>query len=283
MDGLAPVLPEYTPCYLILLIGVVGQVLLLIAFIKDPKKCFRNSATYLVANLAVSDLTVCLCFPFRATASSMEFTGGSISYPKWQLEAAVAILSVSFLTVLSLTIDRFLLVVYPFKHRYLVSGKRMIIWIALIWLVSILRFTKDVIFGVEYYEHFMACGLILSNVVLTVVFYSLTYRSIRRQAKTISRRNHTSTEDRAATSRVLREKRFLHTIIIIVAISVISITPLSIFALLFLVDNTIYGSFINVLECVFHTIHITNFAVNPLLYIWRLPQYRKTFKILYCR
>jgi hypothetical protein len=41
-------------------VGVFMHLLLLIALLKDPLKCFRNSGTYLVGNLAVSDFLVCL-------------------------------------------------------------------------------------------------------------------------------------------------------------------------------------------------------------------------------
>ena len=37
--------------------GAVSNVLLLVAFIKDPLKCFRNPGTYLVMNLSVSDVS----------------------------------------------------------------------------------------------------------------------------------------------------------------------------------------------------------------------------------
>ena len=49
---------KYLPVYFMCLCGVISHALLLIAFAKDPLKCFRNSATYIVANLAVSDLTI---------------------------------------------------------------------------------------------------------------------------------------------------------------------------------------------------------------------------------
>ncbi len=39
------------------------NVLLLVAFLKDPLKCFRNSGTHLVMNLAVSDCLTCLFAP----------------------------------------------------------------------------------------------------------------------------------------------------------------------------------------------------------------------------
>ena len=45
----------YFPAVVICIVRVVSNVLLLVAFVKDPLKCFRNSGTYLVMNLSVSD------------------------------------------------------------------------------------------------------------------------------------------------------------------------------------------------------------------------------------
>ena len=43
------------PSIVVCILGVVSNALLLVAFIKDHLKCFRNSGTYLVMNLSVSD------------------------------------------------------------------------------------------------------------------------------------------------------------------------------------------------------------------------------------
>ena len=277
----APFLPEYIPCYLICFIGAVGQILLLIAFIKDPQKCFRNSATYLIASLAVSDLIVTVYTPFRATPHYNPSDESTRQQIQWGFQIVAAVLNVSLLTVISITIDRFLLVVYPFKHRYIVSGKTVVVWIMVIWFLGFLPFIKQVIFGMAIYDSYVLIAFNLLTVILTVMFYLLTYCSLRRQARRLAQRNNTSIESRAATLRVVREKRFLNTIIIISAISVISITPLSIYAALVLF-NVVHCQLICV-ECVLYTIYFINFAVNPFVYIWRLPQYRQTFNVLYCR
>ncbi len=52
------------PVILIGVLGVISNTLLLVAFRKDPLKCFRNSATYLVMNLSVCDGLTCLFAPF---------------------------------------------------------------------------------------------------------------------------------------------------------------------------------------------------------------------------
>ena len=54
----------YWSVYIVCLTGAISQTVLLVCLLKDPLKCFRNSATYLVANLAVCDLAVLLGFVF---------------------------------------------------------------------------------------------------------------------------------------------------------------------------------------------------------------------------
>ena len=52
------------PLITISVLGVALNVLLLVAFFKDSLKCFTNSGTYLVMNLAVSGCLMCLFAPF---------------------------------------------------------------------------------------------------------------------------------------------------------------------------------------------------------------------------
>jgi hypothetical protein len=116
---------KYLPTYFICLCGFISHSLLLIAFIKDPLKWFRNSGTYLVANLAVADLTICLCGPLVSV--SVHWSINII----WQVA-----LCGSQVTIVSIAADRYLMVAFPFKHRSLMKGKKFLIWITFIWVLS---------------------------------------------------------------------------------------------------------------------------------------------------
>ena len=114
------------PCIIIGIIGVASNVLLLAAFIKDPLKCFRNSGTYLVMNLSISDSVVGLFSSLSHITRKV-----SVSYPIIYFIVFWVVL-VSFVSITSISIDRFLVISYPIKHRILVKGKVMISWIAAI-------------------------------------------------------------------------------------------------------------------------------------------------------
>ena len=102
--------------------GAVSNALLLVAFIKHPLKCFRNSGTYLVMNLSVSDCLTCVFYSYI------------VVHPKpliFQLILAW-LACVSLVSITCISIDRFLIVAYPMKYRTTMKGKFMFLCIAAI-------------------------------------------------------------------------------------------------------------------------------------------------------
>ena len=104
------------PTIIICILGVISNVLLLIAFIKNPLKCFRNSGTYLAMNLSISDCLTCLI-------SSVVCSRGRVHVHPIIYFVMYWPASVSFVLTASISIDRFLIVAYPIKHGILMKGK----------------------------------------------------------------------------------------------------------------------------------------------------------------
>ena len=269
---------KYTnlPIFVIAFLGAVSNVLLLVAFIKDPLKCFRNSGTYLVINLSVSDLLTCLFVPFFLHA--IVITGLDSVFEFFVLYFG----SASLASIASISIDRFLLVAYPLKHRYLIKGKVIVLWLSGIWLgssaIPILRLVysrKNNLMLAVY-----CCGVIV--IVLSAVMYAATYSTLKKHSRNIALQN--STESRAQEIRILKEKQFLKTIILIAFIAFVCIVPSIIYfqlrdSLRLSEDNLAHVILFQITCVIFYT----NFAVNLLIYILRLPNYRKTFYLIYCK
>ena len=122
----------YLPVQLICCIGILANSLLLIAFIKDPLKCFRNSATYLVWSLAISDSLFCAVM---ITIVARIIRPSTTQYSILIFLEDISVYS-SILSVFSIALDRYLMIKYPLKHRVLMSGHKMAIWIASVWFLS---------------------------------------------------------------------------------------------------------------------------------------------------
>ena len=115
------------------LLSILTNGVLLFILVKDPLKCFKASTTYFIISLSLSDLltgaNACLwavdsIFPFSTEAK------------KYMLAFFWITTQVSFLTLVAMSAERFLIVKYPLYCRMWITKKRVSLSIALIWFVS---------------------------------------------------------------------------------------------------------------------------------------------------
>ena len=255
--------------------GVISHVFLFIAFIKDPLKCFKNSGTYLVENLAVSDFLTCCIAPFLLYFTNKWYW----IYIQFITHATV---SASLYTIASISIDRFLIVVYPLKHRVFLKGKVIAAWLACLWLFCCAIPVKISIPSKRGNPAIATSTVLvqIAPILFSSVMYAVTYNKLKKQSRNLALENISHRQQQA---RILREKQFLRTIILIACIAFACIVPSAI--------DFIYRLFQNLsnenqdeqaLRGVFFGIFYLNYAINPLVYVLRLPNYRKTFYLLYC-
>ena len=266
------------PLVIISIVGLVSNVLLLVAFIKDPLNCFRNSGTYLLINLSTSDCMTCAFSLAVYIAPRTNVLHQLLFFLVFWMGLA------SFVSITSVSIDRFVMVTYAIKYRILMNGKVMVLWISAIWILScaipLFRLLSDR-YGLDSGRALYIFSVII--IILSSVMYSSTYYKLKKQSNSIVLQN--SNGNRAQEIRILKEKRFLRTIIIIASIAFACFIPYLVFTvsysyLGFREDNR---QALLVLHAVCISIFYINFAVNPSIYVLRLPNYRKTFHILYCR
>ena len=107
-------------------------------------------------------------------------------------------------------------------------------------------------------------------VVITSLIYVLIYFSLRKQRRDIS-------QQKSSRNRALQEE-FVKTIMIVAFIQIFTLVPTS-------VHGLIHGwsRDSSVINLIFFEMYFINFAINPFLYIWRLKNYRETFRLILCR
>ena len=254
--------------------GIISNVLLLVAYIKNPLKCFRNSGTYLLMNLSVSDLATCIFAPFYfefIEIINLSYFFGFLA----QSSGNASILSIVFISF-----DRFLLVVYPLKHRHFIKGRNVVICVFAIWLMaSILPILRMLDSELALTGQICSAAIL---VMLSAALYAITYSKLKEHSKSIASQN--STENRAQERRIQKDKQFLKTIILIACIALVCIVPSMLY---FLLNRSLGFSQNNLTHKIFYEVSrvilYTNFVINPWIYILRLPIYRKTFYLIYCK
>ena len=242
--------------------GLVSHLLLLICLAKDPLKCFRNSASYLVTNLALVDFILCTTGLMRMTFASKIKTVMHI-YTTASL--------VSLFSIFSIAIDRYMLTVHPFTHRAFLNGRRIAVWITSIWLQGFFNLAIDFTFGQNSVKTKVFNSIFITVALLTGLIYLITFVTLKKQEKNMSQRNQ-------CQSRSI-QREFLKTIIMVALIQIFTIVPPSVGSLKNLYSRV---GVVTVWHVIFLQMYCLNFAINPFLYIWRLKNYRRTFYLLFC-
>ena len=210
------------PYLIICFCGAIFHLLLLSGFIKDPQKCFKNSKTYLVANLALADFFVCF--------SSFCYYILSLGwYEQVILEIRLPLpMGVSIMTLASISMDHYFMIAYPIRHRNYVTGKVILLLLVCIWLLAALYPAKLQIFTNQKYHRLVAniSGVIITFVTATAC--TLTYKNSKKQSLDLRLQNCATAENRAQEIRTLQEKKFLNTVIIITSIVAICVWSASI-------------------------------------------------------
>ncbi|XP_028411154.1 alpha-1A adrenergic receptor-like [Dendronephthya gigantea] len=121
-----------------MIIGVLGNVTVIIYTILLCKE--KTATSYLIANLALADLLVCLTFyplwiiEFIQTILNIE--SDQDLFCKLSRSTIWSLLFSSMATILLITVDRYLYIVKPLKYPMTVTRRRVFLAISGVWLTA---------------------------------------------------------------------------------------------------------------------------------------------------
>lgn len=255
--------------------GIVLNGILFIVFIVDPLRCLRSVSSSLIINLCVADLLTAITILVWAT---------NVWEPQRDILIAKIIFStiwlgytVSFLTIALLSWERYIAIRFMWTANRIVTKKRTLYAIATIWLLSS---SACISIWDNYYEIYIA---LLSTVfelciIIVVVFYFKLW-NLRRQQR-----------QQDSSAAVNQEMKLTVVVLLLVIILVVTTLPLMIFYQAIFFRSLTCGveciGTVETLPIKFFPIFSLNFCLNPIVYGWRLPKYRRSFYLLcsnHCR
>ena len=122
--------------FIAMIIGVLGNITVIICTIFTSKE--KTATSYLVGNLALADLLMCLTFYpiwiIELLQTILNIDSNQELFCKLSHSIAKALLFASVTTLLAITVDRFFYIVKPLKYPLLVTKRRVFVAIACIWL-----------------------------------------------------------------------------------------------------------------------------------------------------
>lgn len=278
----------------IFILGISGNVLVCHVVFKN--RHMQTVTNFFIANLALSDILLCI---FAVPLTPLyTFIG------RWVFGAALCHLLtfaqgvsiyISTLTLTSIAIDRFIVIIYPFKTRMRV--RTCVIIIVCIWVVAAIFTSPYGIYMrlIEFNGHYyceekwpkrtirliFAFSTTVMQFILPFAIMAFCYLKVsislsqRAKAKPGAKSSRQEDADRERKSRTNRM------LIGMVAIFGGSWLPLNLFNLVGdLYEPASHWSYRNVTFLLTHVIAMSSTCYNPFLYAWLNENFRKEFKMV---
>lgn len=168
-DRIDEVVSKVVPIFfsLIGLTGLLGNGLVVLVILSNPQ--MKSTTNMLIINLAMADLLfVIFCIPFTAVDYMLSRWPFGDIWCKIVQYLIVVTVQASIYTLVLMSLDRFLCVVYPIASRSLRTERNAILAILILWFV-ILTISIPVIF---------AHGVMVSS--LSIIFCLKLYYCVHR-------------------------------------------------------------------------------------------------------
>lgn len=270
--------------------GITNCFLLLVMF-KDPLKCFGDPMSSFIVNVAITDLLSVVLYLEEVILWQTPYVG-VLCLPHWlsvvNLGVYEYLLTVTVSAVFGLSFERYISIVRPLWHKVNVTPRVCRVSVACLWLTSaiwsIVALTLD---NIGYFNTFkiLINSSYLFFLVPTMVCYLCSCISVRRQSRALKNGTSVScTTRRVVEARLKNQNNFLLTIFVVSIGLSIGWVP-TIVALFASEEDDFQPPFSTGLYIVFSVSDILlliNHSINPFVYLWRLPKYKRAWIALYC-
>lgn len=255
-------------------ITILGNVLVISAFYKDPNKDLRSAPSYiLLTSLALSDFIVgAVQTPLTAYYWIDSFVAERFPFSfTYLLSVNGFIGTVSMLHLLALSIDRFLAVVTPLKYASTVTKNRTYIVAAFIWSYSLVVGCISAALG-----KIISSGTLLA-VHIVIPCCCMTYLNSRIiiQMRRASREVNSSVIDDQFKIYQKRERKVVKLVFLVLGVFVMCYLPWFITLILALTCSICKLKALMYAYAVSGILLYVSPLIHPFLYTWRLPRFKK--------
>ena len=262
---------------------IVANSLLLVTFLVDPLKIFRNPTSYFLIGLAIVDLLTALiqepiyaaCFmlmyfqhpSWTKCKSWMKFTAYFSAFP----------ISISASIVFAFTLTQYIVVASPLRYGRMITKKKALISVVAIYLYHTLFCCLPLMGVPQETKHAIDLFFHRYTVVLvTIVVYIILHCTMKK--KMTAGRSLQSEEGR----HVQVQRSFVRLNVVLLIIMIMFFVPsVLLMTIRFFLDDIFtarYGIRVLVVNLMTDNLLYLKFLFDPIVYAWRMSKYRKSLK-----
>ena len=269
---------------------IVANSLLLVTFLVDPLKIFRNPTSYFLIGLAIVDLLTALiqepiyaaCFmlmyfqhpSWTKCESWMEFTFHFSAFP----------VSISASIVFAFTLTHYIVVTSPLKYGRMITKKKALVSVVAIYLYHTLFFCLPLMGVPQRTKHAIDLFFHRYTVVLVtiVVYIILHYTMKKKMTAGRSLQNEGSSTSREEGRHAQVQRSFVRINVVLLIIMIMFFVPsVLLMTIRFFLDDIFtarYGIRVLVVNLMTDNLLYLKFLFDPIVYAWRMSKYRKSLK-----
>ena len=255
-----------------LILIVIINAFTLVAYARNHH--LRKRTTYLIINLTVADLLVgAVTGPLEAFGPDLEL-GHGFSWQEFSVLTSGLIFPLTSQANLSLiSLERLHATLFPFRHclieKWLYFKVIIGSWMITLLLVCMMAVLEMLELATVSYT--FLCYTCLTLLIITVSSVIITIKV---------KNNPLMHHFRAVAS----ERKLSVTLSIVTVVSILTILPTSIWALISQYTlNYMSGAAFNQMNKTVSLLYYANSIVNPLIYAIRMQEFRKAVKVLSCK
>lgn len=263
---------------------------LLVVLYEDPFKTFRHPPNVFIFGLALADFFTGIAvdplfayFYFKLYKDTFNDEDYNRTLKLAGFLSGIT-MNVSCLTILSLSWMQFIAITFPHRHKQLVTTKRVVACVCVIWVYSLL-FSCSFLLGIP--EKIIQKIDVFFNLSFTNFLVLLSYIALhisyRRQ---VSRLSPWQIDGTSEYRRKRDQKHFVVVSLLLATCLLIFVVPVTVMWYLTLYwrpetyEAQIKATMANI---TIDTTLFLKFLIDPFIYAWRLPKFRQAMKAIFLK
>ena len=257
------------------LFTIFVNLLLCVAYWRDPFRELQAVQNYYILNLGLADLIMGALSEPLLIAAYWNNNNSVIFFVHYLF--AIISASCSLLNIMALSIVRYFAVQKPFESQNIINKRNVKISIAVIWGIAIhfallpIAGWRDKTFQLYLY----GLGCIVPTVVFTAAYF-MFYRAIRKHTAMIK---HIGTEKKSQLLRntICIEKKAIRTVLMVLVVFWVLWIPFLICDFAVVQCSNCRTSAFDLARDITLSLVYFSSGINPLIYAWRIKAYRRAF------